>query len=487
MTHVLYKRATVILALLLTLAVARLWIIHLHTSFWLDEMVTAFVVHHGAADPSLDIAPQVAKSNYYQLARAADAIGGVSEIGYRIPSVIVTLLTLWCVGRLATRLIHPDAAWFAVFACLALKSFNAEAIDARPYALGMFILCAALLCLVDWLDSARWIFAAGFFLCGTLLWRVHLLFWPLYLVFAIYALARLSSRKTQVTWIAALAVFAALALSLVPVIIDLLPVLHNAHAHSFVPPPTFAELADSLKWKLLIPCVAIAAIVSRARPSRNVSPSSSDLVLGLWLIHPLALFIFSKWSGDSVFIPRYLAVALPGAALAATLAASFFVDNAFLWRISSIILAVGVFVGIGDWRHPWTPHSNSDWRGAAAAVRSIVTPETPVIVPSAFIEAQSPAWRPDYPLPGFLYSQLDVYPTGGQQVLLPFDPSPASKAYAQILASDLLPHSPRFIIYGNDRNVNFWRDWFLKQSDLAKWHARSLGNFGDVEAVALEP
>ena len=483
------KYANRILIVLFLLCIARLWIIHLHTSFWLDEMVTAFVVHHGAADPSLDIAPQVAKSNYYQLARAADAIAGTSEIGYRIPSVLVMLLALWCVGRLAARLIHPDAAWFAVFACLALKAFNTEAIDARPYALGMFILTASVLCLIDWLDSARWIFAAGFFLCGVLLWRVHLLFWPLYLVFVIYALARLSSRKTNVRWLPAIGVFAALALSLLPVAIDLLPILHNAHTHVFVPAPHWSELADALKWKLLIPCVAIGALLTRARrpgPPQHKSASSMDLILALWLIHPIALFIFSKASGNSVFIPRYLSVALPGAALAATLAASFFIRTTLCWRLGAIILGLGVFFFVGNWQHPWTPHTNSDWRSAAAAVRTIATSDTPVICPSAFIEAQSPVWRPDYPLPGFLYSQLDVYPTGGQQVLLPFTPSRDAEAYAHILSSDLLPRSPRFAIYGNDRNVNFWRDWFLKQPELAQWRARSLGNFGDVEAVVLE-
>ena len=37
----------------------------LGSSFWIDEMGTVFVTRHGAADPSLSVAPQVALSIYY--------------------------------------------------------------------------------------------------------------------------------------------------------------------------------------------------------------------------------------------------------------------------------------------------------------------------------------------------------------------------------------------------------------------------------------
>ena len=49
-----------VLVLVLALCFARLWLMPLPSSFWVDEMATTFVVHHGAADPSLRVAPQVA-------------------------------------------------------------------------------------------------------------------------------------------------------------------------------------------------------------------------------------------------------------------------------------------------------------------------------------------------------------------------------------------------------------------------------------------
>ncbi len=144
-----------LLPLLLILCVARLWLMPLPSSFWVDEMVTIFVVRHGGADPSLRIAPQVPESIYYWLpwasekillssrgatepvpvgrsdastpGAAAPGLGlhiGSSELVYRLPSILAMGLAVFLIARLAARLIHPQAAWFTVFACLALRGMN---------------------------------------------------------------------------------------------------------------------------------------------------------------------------------------------------------------------------------------------------------------------------------------------------------------------------------------------------------------------------
>src|ERR1035438_166494 len=124
---------TSILCLLLAACIARLWLLPLSSRFWVDEMVTAFVVHYGAAHPSLAVAPQVTETIYYWLPRIAERLLGFSEIVYRLPSTLLMAGAMFFVFRLAARLIHPDAGWFAVFACLTLKIVNYQAADARPY------------------------------------------------------------------------------------------------------------------------------------------------------------------------------------------------------------------------------------------------------------------------------------------------------------------------------------------------------------------
>src|SRR5579864_4374587 len=486
------RRFHLILALILALALARLWIVQLPVSFWTDEMVTVFVVHHGADHPSLAVAPQVAQSIYYFVARVAGAVGGVNEIAYRIPSILAMALALVFISRLAARLIHPAAAWFAVFACLGLKSLNTEATDARPYALGICVSAAALFFLVRWLDSNQWLDAAAFLLAAALLWRVHLVYWPFYLVFALYAILRVARRDTRIAWPVALAILAALALALIPTARTALAILHQAPAHVIATAPTLAQLLDSLKWKLLVSTLALAIffrLLSRRSAAGKIAASSIALVLAWWLIYPVTLFAFSRFTGDSLFIPRYLSVALPGAALTATFFASRLMPPR-PWKFAAMILGAGVLLTVGDWRHPWTPHANSDWRAAARAVNENSSPGTPVICLSPFIEAQTsaahPEWHPDYRLPGFLYSYLDVYPIHARPILFPFGESPPAEVYARTLIAQGFAGSDRFLIYGRDRDTNMWTAWFAKQPELARWTSRHLGKFGDVDAVLFE-
>jgi hypothetical protein len=63
-----------LLPCILTLIIVRLWLIPLPSSFWIDEMATVFVVHHGDKDASLQVAPQVALSIYYVVPRIVDGL-----------------------------------------------------------------------------------------------------------------------------------------------------------------------------------------------------------------------------------------------------------------------------------------------------------------------------------------------------------------------------------------------------------------------------
>jgi Dolichyl-phosphate-mannose-protein mannosyltransferase len=452
-------------------------------------METVFVAQHGSDHPSLTVAPHAWDSLYYWLPRASSKLFGSSEISYRLPSLLAMAAALFLIARLAARLIHPQAAWFALFACFALRGINDQAGDARPYALGSAVAAAAALFLIRWLDRARWRDALLFVLFAALLWRVHLIFWPFYLVFILYAMVRLWRGESEIGWRRAALVFAVLALSLAPVALDALALYRQAHEHVIVPEPSLRNLILELKLGLVLTCAAGALLLrflmrwphERAR----VSASSATLILSWWLCQPLVLFGFSWLTGNSVFIARYLYIGLAGAALAGTLAAASFIPSN-RWKLPSILLGCGVLLLLGDWRHPWPAHHPSDWRSATLAVKKMSPdPETPVLCPSPFIEAKPPVWKPDYPLPGFLYCHLSVYPIGGKPYLLPFQTSLEGKQYARGLLGTLNAQS-HFLVYGWDRQVWSWRDWLARQPELAGWRSRRLGPFGDVEVILFE-
>ena len=268
-----------------------MWVMPLTSSFWVDEAETAFVVHHG-------VQPSVPGHH---------CAGGGSRCttGCRGPprrysdfrKLPSAFLRWWpwgshcsSSGVLAARLIHPQAAWFAVFACLTLRVFNYEAADARPYALGTCVAAASLWLLIRWLDSGKWLDGILFLAAGALLWRVHLVYWPFYLVYAIYFLAR-SDRRAS--WIQVITISAGLVLALLPVAISALAMNRDAAQHVFAPLPSWFELGETFKIRLVAGCALGALIYARWRraPRVDSAPSFSAIALiaGWWLVQPLGL------------------------------------------------------------------------------------------------------------------------------------------------------------------------------------------------------
>jgi len=54
------------------------------------------------------------------------------------------------------------------------------------------------------------------------------------------------------------------------------------------------------------------------------------------------------------------------------------------------------------------------------------------------------------------------------------------------LSEHELAKADRFAIYGGDRAVKFWCEWFASRPELAGMHSRFLGLFGDVDVVVFE-
>jgi hypothetical protein len=483
-----------LLAAVLVLCIVRLWLMPIASSFWVDEMGTVFVVRYGAAHPSLRAAPQVPESIYYALPRITESVAGTSEAGYRLWSLLAMGAALFLIARVAAAVIHPQCAWFVVFACLSLRGIDYQAADARPYALGTCIAAAGVLLAIRWFNSGRMRDGAAFAVAAALLWRVHLVFWPFYLVFLVYAMVRLAHGGTPVAWRQAAMIFAALGVALLPVAARALALNREAAAHVIAAPPSLSALSRSLKLGLIAGAWACAWILwgwrgRRARIAADHPPGSRALIVSWWLCQPLGLFAFSWITGNSVFIYRYLYLSLPGAALAAAAAADAAASrvSAVHWKAASLAFGLGVLLWLGNWSQ-WRPvHHDSDWRGAAHAIQALALgPDVPVICPSPFIEARPPVWSPNYSLPGFLYSHLSVYPIPGRKYLFPFETSPEAEQFAGKLVTETLAVRGRFLIYGDGIHVKFWRDWFSERPALAGWRATSLGSFGDVGAVLFE-
>lgn len=263
------------LAALFGLCIARLWLVPLPSSFRVDELETVFVAAH-PRHPSLGNALEAFESIYYYLPRAAHALTGSSETSYRLPSMLAMAIALGLIARLAARLIHPRAGWFAVFTCFMLRGIDYHAIDARPYALGIMVSAVAVFLLVRWLDSARWSDAALFALSAALVWRVHLVYWPFYIVMAVYAFSRIISGGTAARWPQWVLTGAVVALSPVPQAMDALTLAHGAAAHVIAPPPTLRIFLHELHWNVPVLCGAAGWLFAKWRGWAGPSQDSKD-------------------------------------------------------------------------------------------------------------------------------------------------------------------------------------------------------------------
>ncbi len=482
-----YARVDVILFGLLAICIARLWLMVLPASLWVDELVTLFVIRN-PGHPSFAIAPQVEDSVYFWLPKISKALLGTSEIALRIPSVLAMGLALYFVGRLAARLIQAEARWFAIFACLALDGLDFFAVDARPYALGMAIASMSVFYLVRWFDDARWSDELFFILAAALLWRVHLFYWPFYLVYAGYAAFRLALRDTRVGIGQLLFAIVAVSAVLMPVALMAIARQQGAHAHVFNAPPGISGLLSISQWKSVAICAGTALILRLAfrwKPAAwPVGVSSLALMLLWWLACPVCLFVYSRVSGNGVLILRYVSLMLPGLALAATAATGLFLPERY-WKWAAVVMACVALAFAANWTAVWPLHEGEDWRAASKLENELASDATPVLCPSPFIEALPPAWTPDYRLPGFLYANLSYYPMRGRALVFPFAESPESDAYAaQVLHSQLIP-SGRFILYGGraPRAEYLYVPVQLgRQPELLTWHTQ-INAFGGVAVI----
>ena len=152
----------------------------------------------------------------------------------------------------------------------------------------------------------------------ALLWR-----------YVAYTIARMVRAETKVRISQAALMFGLLGASLLPVAIAALALNRQAPAYVIGPVPSLNDLTTEIKLGLIAGSCTLAVLAARwfgwpQNPEPVCSPSSLLLIVCWWLLQPLCLFGFSWITANSVFVPRYMFIALPGAALMATAIAAPF-------------------------------------------------------------------------------------------------------------------------------------------------------------------
>jgi hypothetical protein len=243
-------------------------------------------------------------------------------------------------------------------------------------------------------------------------------------------------------------VYCLLGLALLPVASGAIGLLRSGSTHAFASIPGLRSLLFTIPWESIALCAGPAWVLDQSlkwRIQKPASPGALALIAVWWLWMPLGLFAFSRVTGVVLHVPRHLSPARPGAALAATAAAAWWLPHA-RWRQASAALGIAALITAGNWQALWSWHHEDNWRQASFEEDfAAQEPDTPVLAVSPFIEAQPPTWTPEYHLPGFLYAPLSVYPVRGRVYPFPFIRSLIADRYAEGLLRDTLLKRPRFI------------------------------------------
>lgn len=464
--------------LLFAIAVIYLWVLPIGSSLWLDETATFWVVKDGIANVltrSFDWAGQ--SPLYYLTAWAAFVLGGPREWVLRLPSLLFALAAAWLLHRLAARLFDRSIAHLAVLVFVCSESVAFAAADARPYALGLCLLIASALALVEWLDTGRKRHAAGYILWSALAIYAHGFFGSTCLALAGYAAwkvwneARIKLRELIAAWIA-------IGVLIMPLVLRLRHFYQARALHSFTRNPGFDDLFAGIAPSVLVGSIAIGVILARlifsktelgsAAPRRNLA-----LAIAWALTPPLLMFAISWLSPAKVFVSRYYIACVPGLSLVAAWAVRSLL-SASGCRIVAITIVTCAIVSFGTFHH-----GLEDWAGAMRKTRAVANGgNMPVLVASGFVEATDPKALSDPNLQEVLFAPQTIYPPGGTLVRLPYRLDDNSAEYVEhVLAG--VKNQARFLLVVRFQGVLF-EPWLRGRLAAEGFHAESLGTFDNV-------
>lgn len=482
------RRRIYLLALILT-AIAGLWIAPLGRSLWLDETATYWVVKDG-----LPTAVERASSTqphsplYYVLAWGALVLGGAHEVVLRLPSVMAMAVAAFLLYQLGTRLVDQEFGLLAAIVLVSFRNVVFATVGARPYALALLLVVAAVLALVRWLARGRTIDGVSYVLAASLTVYAHFLFATMFLVHAVIALER-KRAGTPVSWKALAVAATACGLLMLPLVPQFLSLMGRTRSLSWAEDLSVPVLLGRFAWGLLIFAAAILLGVLLARASGRFSfrpPVSADLrlllVLIAWIaIPPLVILGVTLLTPANIFVSRYYLGAVAGLALLVAWGIRGWQSS----RARAILAGAIVLVSVVGSQTLRLSREGEDWRGAAQAARGAAHgAQTPVLMRAGFIESAWPEVLSDPAWASYLNAPVSFYPINQNTIPLPYRVDRSSQGYLERLASSTLERTDRFLLVtrGDPKSFQDWLEARLAPSGFA---AQLVGRYGSVWVVGF--
>ena len=442
------------------------WLPGLRHSLWLDETVTAWVCRA----PLVESLARAVDFQFSALAFLPHWMAGrvaAGEPALRAPALLFMACAAVVVWRVGRRLGDDEAGLLAALAFVGLRIVGTQAANARPYALGVLVVTAAMLFLLRWLgggharDGAAWALLAG------LMPHVHPL---LGVMLPVHAATLVVSWRRRG---APPAVRPALLLLLL-VLALLVPQARSLAARSgsmtYAPLPTFDDLAVIVAPPAAVAGALLAWAGARAAGGRLAGHEGGGPPWGVllaWAVVPAALlFLVSRLTPMRFLVPHYAIAGAPGLALLIGFALRA-LEPARARLVAAVVLAAA-----GASATAATLRPLEDWRQAAAAVRSETAPDAPVVVMSGLVESADARWLLDPRASRYLMAPLMEYPVERALVPMPWRmDEPPLAAYVGALVGALRDRESFVLIArGDGSGPEAW----LRDQLGAPWRVRRL-------------
>lgn len=438
------------------------WFPRLHSGFWVDEAGTYWIVHRGFAHvwDNLQIYPGQSII-YMHLSSLFATSGALKELVLRIPSVAAILIAARLLFVLTERIAGSGSGYLAVLPFLSAGAIVESATNARPYALGLAVILASFLSLREWVHTGStrqyWIYG----LTSAAVVYLHYLFGLIFVPQAIYLLAAHRAGR-RISWKRVLGAAALIGAAAIPLVWQVLAIARMAGSWTVLRPPSVVSFL-LLYPTQTITVVAVALVLYRLLyPKWFKKPAwleQDDAVLLLtWLLlGPVIVFAIARVTGYTLFTQRYLIYALlPAFVLIAW--ALRHVNNERARFAVLAALSLNAFVYVFTLGEP-------DWRTPLEAAQKLVSPDTPLLLQSGFVESANLDLSGEPKSSSYLFAPLSAYPVPNQVIPVPYALTPTSeRLVAQQVEHEALQHRRFALLTGDGTNVEkMLGSWFAEK------------------------
>ena len=487
---------------------------------WSDEFVTLLIVSSKSFKEVIQTCfevPQPIPPLYFLANKWIYGFFAPGEIGLRVLSAAGSALAGYFLFATGRTLFSAEVGLWSLLLFAVNSTQIVYAQNARPYAVGLMLSAASMLCFLKWQRQPSRAWAVGYVISTALLLHVHYIFFPILLVQWLHLIMGRGSPAGAPPhvprWNGWLALQASIAILLLPLYPQLWRIVQARHSLNWESKyPAARDLFVFLEPRLLFWGAAVwfglgvvARVVQHASAiaqMRAVTPNDGRwnpnglVLLGLWYLFPVGLFLgLAYGNGLNLFVERYLILAslpvfLAIPALALTAGPKWIGRGALLVYLLAYVYTVpaAYFAQKGQFSQG-VPGGN-EWREALHQLAEPRFRSPLFLFQSPFIESNQLDFADKPLLARYLCAPLHSFYVKGPDVpfvLLPVHwwiENTAHQVLKSELHSRLLVHRD-FTLLATQEFFDYFEPWLKGQSGLdGEWQV--LESFRSTGALRLK-